>query len=94
MFLNIWRFFESFCSQNLLCSGRIVFCMLVLHFQFLTQADHFAKDIAFAWAIVFETWPIFKIVSFPEYFVFFRAVFAENYSYVLVDLFFACFWHF
>ena len=29
--------------------------------------------IAFVWAIVFARWPIFKIVSFLEYLVFFRA---------------------
>ena len=45
------------------------------HFQFLTQTDHFAKAIAFSWAIAFARWLIFKVVSFLQYLVFFRAVF-------------------
>ena len=36
-------------------------------FQFLIQTDHFAKAIAFAWAIAFGIWPTLKIVSFLEY---------------------------
>ena len=39
-----------------------------LEFEVLTQTDHFGKAIAFA------KWPIFKMVSFLEYLVFFRAV--------------------
>jgi len=39
-----------------------------LQFQFLTQSEDFAWAIAFAW------WLIFKMVSFLEYIVFFRAV--------------------
>ena len=38
----------------------------------------FAKVIAFAWAIAFASWPIFKIVSFREYLVFFEAVFCTE----------------
>ena len=34
----------------------------------MTQTDNFA------WALAFAKWPIFKMVSFLEYFVFFRAV--------------------
>ena len=44
----------------------------------MTYTDHFAKAIAFAWAIAFEKWPIFKIVSLLEYLVFFRAVFCTE----------------
>ena len=40
-----------------------------LEFQFLTQSEDFAWAIAFAW------WPIFKLVSFLAYLVFFGAVF-------------------
>ena len=47
-------------------------------FKFLTQTEHFAKAIAFAWAIAFARWPIFKIVSFLEYLVFFGAVFCRE----------------
>ena len=32
----------------------------------------------FAWAIAFALWPIFKMVSFLEYLVFFRAVFCTK----------------
>ena len=35
----------------------------------MTQSDDFGKAIAFAW------WPIFKMVSFLEYLIVFRAVF-------------------
>ena len=41
-------------------------------FYFLNQTDHFAKAMVFAWAIAFARWPIFKIVSFIEYLVFFQ----------------------
>mgnify|MGYP006964548735 CR=1 FL=1 len=44
----------------------------------MTQTDHFAKDIAFAWPIAFARWLIFKIVLFLEYLVFFRAVFCTE----------------
>ena len=61
-------------------------------FYFLTQTDHFAKAMVFAWAIAFARWPIFKIVSFVEYLVFFPAVFLQNNSSLLVQPFSACFW--
>ena len=32
------------------------------------------KSEDFAWAIAFACWPIFKMVSFVEYLVFFEAV--------------------
>ena len=32
----------------------------------------------FAWAISFARWPIFKMVSFLEYLVFFGAVFLQE----------------
>ena len=41
----------------------------------MTQTDHFAKTIAFAGAKSIAKWPIFKIVSFLEHLVLFRAVF-------------------
>ena len=43
-----------------------------LHIYFLTQTAHFA------WAIAFALWPflaIFKMLSFFQYYLFFRAVF-------------------
>ena len=43
-----------------------------LEFYFLTQNDHFGKAIAFA------KWLFFKMVSFLEYLVFFRAVFCAQ----------------
>ena len=39
-------------------------------FKFWTQTDHFTKAIAFAWAIAFAGFAIFKIVSFLQYWVF------------------------
>ena len=62
---------------------------------FLTQTEHFAKVIAFVWAIAFAKRLIFKIVSFLEYLgFFFNCFFAQNSSIVPVEGFFACFWHF
>ena len=68
------RFFAQINSFNLV--GWFFECFW--HFQLFTQTDHFAKAIAIAWAIAFARWPIFKIVSFLEYLVFFRAVFCTE----------------
>ena len=43
-------------------------------FKFLAQIKYFAKAIAHAKAIAFARWPIFNIVSFLGYLVFFRGV--------------------
>ena len=43
-----------------------------LEFLFLTQSEDFAWVIAFAW------WPIFKMVPFLEYLVFFGALFCTE----------------
>ena len=48
------------------------------HFSFLTHTDHFAKPIAFAWAIAFARWPILKILSLLEHLVFFGVVFCSE----------------
>ena len=55
---------------------------------------NFAKAIALAWAIAFVRWPIFKMVSFLEYLVFFGAVFSQTKYNVVVESFFSCFLHF
>ena len=44
----------------------------------ILQTDHFAKPIAFTWAIALVRWPIFKNVSFFQYLVFFRAAFCTK----------------
>ena len=46
-----------------------------LEFSFLTQNEHFAKPIAL------PKWPIFKIVLFLEYLMFFGAVFCTELLY-------------
>ena len=43
-------------------------------FKIVGQIEYFAKAIAHAKAIDFARWPIFYIVSFLEYLMFFRAV--------------------
>ena len=48
------------------------------HFIFLTQTEYFAKATTFAWAIAFARLPNPKIVSFLQYFAFFRAVFCKE----------------
>ena len=67
---------------------------ILLAFLIFNQTDHFAKTIGFAWAKAFARWPLFKIVLFLQYLVFFRAFFAQTNSNVIVEWFFACFWHF
>ena len=47
-------------------------------FKILAQIQYFAKAIAHAKAIDFARWPIFNIVSFLEYLVFFRTVFCTE----------------
>ena len=59
------------------------------HFQFLTQTDQFAKAIAFAWDGHFS-----KFSHFSNIWCFFELFFEQNNSNVLVESFFACFWHF
>ena len=51
----------------------------------MTQSEDFAKAIAFAW------WPIFKMLSFLEYWLFFRAFFAQNNSKWFVEWIFDMF---
>ena len=71
-FSNIWCFMQRFSPQN--NSNVLVeyFFARFWPFEFLTQTDHFAKSIAF------RRWPIFKMVSFLEYLVFFQAVFCTE----------------
>ena len=72
-FLEYLAFFRAvFCTEQLykVFVEWILTCFL--EFQFLTQSEDFAKDIAFG------RWPIFKMVSFLEYLVFFRAVFCTD----------------
>ena len=54
----------------------------------MTQTDHFA------WAIAFAKWPIFKIVSFLEYLVFFRAIFCKETLYCSCRMVFRMFFAF
>ena len=71
-------FFERFFAQknsNILLEW---FFACFWNFEFLTQTDQCAKAIAFAWAIAFARWPIFKIVSFLEYLVFFSSGFLHR----------------
>ena len=49
---------------------RTILMFLQDGFSFWTQSHHFAKAIAFPWAIVFVRWQIFKILSFLQYLLF------------------------
>ena len=72
-FLEYFVFFGAvFCTEQLEIIFRKDFDMVSLNFNFLTQSEDFASAIAFAW------WPIFKMVSFLEYFVFFGAGFCTE----------------
>ena len=48
------------------------FFVCFVQFYFLTQTDHVAKAIAHGWRPFL---PIFKMISFFEYLIFFKAVF-------------------
>ena len=65
-------FFERFFAQN--NSKGFVESILTCFFElsFLTQSEDFA------YAIVFARWPIFKLVLFLEYLVFFQEVFLHR----------------
>ena len=79
-FSNIWCFSRVVFAQN--DSKCFVEWMLTcfLEFSFLTQSENFA------WAMTFAWWPIFKIVPFLQYLVFFRVVFfAQNNSKWFLD---------
>ena len=65
-------FWSGFLQKTTVTFLKNPFFQCFWHFKFLTQAEHFAKAIAFA------RWPIFKIVSFLEYLVFFGAVFCRE----------------
>ena len=71
-FSNISFFLEPFFAQNNFNRAIETFFACFRQFQFLTQTEYFACAIAFA------LWPflaIFKMLSFFEYKLFFRAVF-------------------
>ena len=57
-------------------TGSILTCLR--QFKILAQIEYFAKAIVHAKAIHFARWPIFNMVSFLEYLVFFRAVFCTE----------------
>ena len=71
-FSNIWCFMQRFFPQNNSNVLAESFFLRFWLFEFLTQTDQFAKSIAF------PRWPIFKMVSFLEYLVFFQAVFCTD----------------
>ena len=77
LFLEYLVFFGAvFCTELLYCARRIDFCMFFgILMSILTQNEHFAKPIAL------PKWPIFKIVLFLEYLVFFGAVFCTELLY-------------
>ena len=74
-FLEYLKFFRAvFCTKQLLVESFFAFFgRLVL---ILSQSDHFAKPVAFAYLIGFVRLLIFKIVSFLEYLVFFSRGFS------------------
>ena len=72
-FLEYLVFFERFFFAQNYCKWFVEWILTCfLEFEFLTQAEDFASAMAFSW------WPIFKMVSFLEYLVFFAAVFLHR----------------
>ena len=57
-------------------------------------SDHFAKAIAFAWAIALQDGKFSKSSYFLNSWCLFERFFAQNNFNVLVPWFFTCFWHF
>ena len=55
---------------------------------------NFGKAIAYAWAIAFARWPMFKMVSFLEYLCFLEGFFSQTNYNVVVESLFSCFLHF
>ena len=84
-------FLERFFAQNNYNVLVDSFLRRFWQLYFLTLSDGFEKAIAFEWRPFL---PIFKMVSFLEYQMFFRAVFAQNNYKFLVDGFLICFWQF
>ena len=77
-------FASSFFAQNncAVLVERLFACFW--HFQFLIQTNNFVKAIFLAWAIAFARWPIFTIVSFFEYLMFFFSRFLHRTTVLLL----------
>ena len=87
MFGVFFFFFLRFFAQ---CNSNVI---VKLAFLFLTQTDHFARTIAFPWAIAFA-WCDFQNCLISRIFGVFLALFAQNNCSLFVECFFACLWHF
>ena len=78
-FLNILCFCQQFFfTEQLLYSCKMVFCMFLAFLIFDPNWPFCMGYIAFA------RWAIFKIVSFLEYLVFFRAVFLHRTTLIIL----------
>ena len=64
-------FFNVFFAQNYFNVNTESILTYLRQFKILAQIEYFAKAIAHAKAIDFARWPIFNMVSFLEYLVFF-----------------------
>ena len=71
-FLESFLFFKKFFAQNSFNGVVESISACFLEFYFLAQRRNFA------WAITFGKWPIFKMVLFLEYLVFFRGSFCTE----------------
>ena len=69
-FLESWVFFARFSYRTTKIFCRMVFRMF-LAFLIFDPNWPFCKAIAFGWALAFARWPILKIFSFLESWVFF-----------------------
>ena len=58
IFAVFWSGFFAQNNSNVLIEW---FFACFWYFKFLTHTDHFAKTIAFVWAIAFARWPILKM---------------------------------
>ena len=71
-------FSSSFFAQNYSNVNTESILTCFRQFKILAQIEYFARAIAHTKAIHFARWPIFNMVSFLEYSVFFRSVFCTE----------------
>ena len=77
-FLEYLVSFQAFFAQNYSNVNTEWIVTYFRQFKILAHIEYFANAMAHARAIDFERWPIFNMVSFLEYFAFFRAVFCAE----------------
>ena len=88
-FSNIWCFLERFFAERKFDMIKLSLFASFLNFNFCPKLTTLQKRyIAFAW------WPIFKIVSFLQYWCFVKQFFPHNNSNMIKESFFHVFFYY